>query len=143
MAEEMFKKIVFGALAIMPFVFLMLGFTFMFALENNKDIGDFGEEYNYVALNESLGNLQEQAEDFRQIFSQEDDNNFVSNFLVGAGAFFGIAFSMFGFIIDATDIVLIKSLDLIFANPLISGVIIAMIIILALFGIYRLLKIGD
>lgn len=116
--------------------------------EYEKDTTELTSDYyDFSAINRTLSNVQSDAEDFRTAASNPQGNNGVFSLVVsvfnGVGAFFSIGFSMFGFIVAAFDFIIVGTLAIIFANPILTGSVSAILIILALFGLFRWLKIGS
>jgi hypothetical protein len=148
MAQDSLRNIVLGSVVAMLFVFSVFSFYISIGAEYDKDTSDLTNNYyDFSEINESLSNTQEEAERLREIASEGSDSggllSFVSGFFDGVGAFFGVAFSMFVFIIDLFDLILVGTMSIIFANPIITGTAIAIVILLVLFAIFRFLKQGD
>lgn len=148
MAEDSFKGLVVGSIMALLFVFAI--FTFFTAIGSNygKDTTSLTNDYyDFSEINQSLGNIQGDAENLRTIASQGSGSggafSLVEGFFDGVGAFFSIGFSMFGFIVNLFDFIIVGTLNIIFANAVITGTIIAIVIIVALFGIFRFLKQGS
>lgn len=142
-----FNKTVIGSILGLLFIFCMLTFFIALANEYDKDPASLSNEYyDFGAINESLANVQAEAEDFRTSASKGSESSgvfgLVTGFFNGVGAFFGIAFSMFGFISDLFSLGVVGTLNIIFANPIITGTLIGIVIIVVLFAIFRFLKAG-
>lgn len=148
MGEDSFKGIVIGSIMALLFVFSI--FSFFISTGNNydKDTSELtGDYYDFSGINNSLANIQTEAETLREIASEGSGSgglfSLAEGFLDGTGAFFSIFFSMFGFIVNLFDFILVGTINIIFANPVITGTTIAIVIIGVLFGIYRALKQGS
>lgn len=148
MGEDSFKTLVIGSIFALLFVATMFLFVNSMGGHYGKDVTSLNTEYyNFSAINSSLDGVKTEAQRLRSIASSNSGNDgvfsLVEGFFDGVGAFFSIGFSMFGFIINLFDFVLVGTLDIIFANPLITGVIVGVVILTALFGIFRFLKQGS
>lgn len=145
--EDSFRNLIIGSILGLLFVFSLFTFVFSTSSDYGKDTTSITEDYYDISgINESLTNVQGDAETFRDIASQGgNDGTFslVEGFFDGVGAFFGLAFNMFDFVVNLFEFILVGTLNLIFANPLITGVAIAVVIIFALFGLFRFLKQGS
>jgi len=148
MAEDSFKNIVVGSIMALLFVFSI--FSFFIATGDNygKDTSELtGDYYDFSNINNSLTNIQSEAETLREIASQGEGSggifSLAEGFFDGAGAFFSIFFSMFGFIVNLFDFIIVGTINIIFANAVITGTVIAIVIIVVLFGIFRALKQGS
>lgn len=147
MAEDSLRNIVLGSIVAMLFVFTIFSFYTSIGSNYGKDTTDLTTEYyDFGEINQSLANTQAEAERLRSIASEGSGTgafSLVEGFFDGVGAFFGVAFSMFGFVIDLFDLILVGTLNIIFANPIITGTSIAIAILLIIFGIFRFLKQGS
>lgn len=146
MAEDSFRGLVIGSITALLFVFAIFSFFISVGNEYGKDTTELTNDYyDFSGINESLSNIQNEAETLRNISSQSTGGtfSFVEGFLDGVGAFFSVGFSMFGFIVNLFDFLIVGTFNIIFANPVITGSVIAIVIILALFGIFRFLKQGS
>lgn len=144
MAEDSFKGMVVGSIMALLFVFAIFSFFITTGNSYGKDTGELTNEYyDFSAINNSLSNVQSEAETLRTIASEGGSVGFIEGFFDGVGAFFSIAFSMFGFIVNLFDFILVGTLNIIFANAVITGTVIAIVIIVTLFGIFRFLKQGS
>lgn len=148
MAEDNFRNLVLGSITAMLFVALMLSFFVIMGNEYDKDTSSLSNDYyDFGEINQSLSNVQDQAEIIRDVASNSGGNGgafaLVQGFFDGVGAFFGLFFGMFGFIVNLFDFVVVGTLNIIFANALVTGTVIAIVIIAGVFGIYRALKQGS
>lgn len=148
MAEDSFKGMVIGSIMALLFVFLMFSFFISVGGEYGKDTTSLTNDYyDFSGINQSLSNVQADAENLREIASQGSGSggtfSLVEGFFDGVGAFFSIAFSMFDFVINLVDFIVVGTINIIFANPVLTGTILAIIIIAVLFGIFRFLKQGS
>jgi hypothetical protein len=146
--EDSFRNLVIGSIMAMLFVFAMFSFFISVGNEYGKDTTELtGDYYDFSDINQSLSETQAEAERLREIVSSSSGSggvlSYVERFFDGVGAFFGVSFSMFGFIIDLFDLIILGTMNIIFANAIITGTIIAIVILLALFGIFRFLKQGS
>lgn len=148
MAEDSLRNIVLGSIVAMLFVFAIFSFYTSVGSQYGKDTTALTSDYyDFGEINESLSNTQAEAENLREIASSGSQGggllSFVSGFFDGVGAFFGVAFSMFGFVIDLFDLVIVGTMNIIFASPIITGTTVAIVILLIIFGIFRFLKQGS
>lgn len=148
MAQDNLKELVIGSIMALLFVFSIFSFFITTGNSYGKDTNELTEGYyDFSGINNSLGNIQTEAETLRTIASEGSGTgglfSLVEGFFDGVGAFFSIAFSMFGFIINLFDFVIVGTMNIIFANAVITGTVIAIVIIITLFGIFRFLKQGD
>lgn len=144
MAQDNFKNIVIGSIMAMLFVFCIFSFFIAVGNDYGADTSELTNGYyDFSAINNSLSNVQAEAETLRSVANQGSNVGFIEGFFDGVGSFFSIAFSMFGFIVNLFDFIVVGTLNIIFANAVITGTIIAIIIIVTLFGIFRFLKQGD
>lgn len=148
MAEDNFKGLVVGSIMALLFVFTIFSFFISTGSNYGKDTNELtGDYYDFSGINNSLSNVQSEAETLRTIASQGSGSGglfgLVEGFFDGVGAFFSIAFSMFGFIINLFDFIVVGTMNIIFANAVITGTVIAIVIIITLFGIFRFLKQGS
>lgn len=147
MAQDNFRGLVIGSILGLFFVFAILSFYIGVGNEYGKDTTALTNDYyDFSGINNSLSNVQTEAETLRTIANQGGGGgafSLVEGFFDGVGAFFSISFSMFGFVVNLADFIVVGTLDIIFANPVITGTVIGILIILVLFGIFRFLKQGD
>lgn len=146
MAEDSFKGLVVGSIMALFFVFAILSFAVSTSNSYGKE-DPLDEYYDLSGITENLENIQTQSETLRSVASSGGQSQgvftLVSGFFDGVGAFFSIGFSMFGFIVNLFDFIIIGTLNIIFANPVFTSVVVGLIIIGALFGIFRFLKQGS
>jgi hypothetical protein len=148
MAQDNFKGLVIGSIMALLFVFAIFSFFISVGNEYGADTSELTTKYyDFSGINNSLSNVQEEAETLRTIASTGGNSgglfSLAEGFFDGVGAFFSIAFSMFDFIINLFDFIIVGTMNIIFANPVITGTVIAIVIIVTLFGIFRFLKQGD
>lgn len=148
MAEDNFRNLVLGSITAMLFVAMMFTFFISMGAEYGKDTSSLTNEYyDFSEINQSLSNVQTQAEIIREVASSGGQSNglfaLVSGFFDGVGAFFSLFFGMFGFVVNLFDFIIVGTLTIIFNNPLLTGTVIAIVIIGGVFGIYRALKQGS
>lgn len=148
MGEDSFKGLVIGSITALLFVFLIFTFFIGVGDKYGKDTSALSNNYYDLSeINQSLSNVQSEAEIMRNVASSSGRSNgafgLVEGFFDGVGAFFGLFFSMFGFIVNLFDLIVINTLNIIFANAILTGTIVAIIIIGGLFGLYRALKQGS
>lgn len=148
MAEDSFRNLVIGSILTLLFVFCIFSFFIATGNEYGADTSELTNGYyDFSAINNSLSEAQASAEEFRQATSQTTESNSIFGqgvgFFNGVGAFFSVVFKMFGFIVNLFDFIIVGTINIIFANPIITSTVIAIAIILALFGIFRFLKIGS
>lgn len=148
MGEDNFRNLVLGSITALLFVMLMFSFFIIMGNEYGKDTSSLTNDYyDFNAINQSLSDVQSQAEIIREVASNGGQSNglfsLVSGFFDGVGAFFSLFFGMFGFVVNMFDFIVVGTLTIIFNNPLLTGTIIALVIIAGVFGIYRALKQGS
>lgn len=147
MAEDSFRNLVLGSITAMLFVFAILSFYMTVGAGYGKDINSLTtESYDFSAINESLGETATEAKELKRVASSGSGNgafSLVEGFFDGVGAFFGIAFSMLGFIWNLFDLIIVGTLDLLFSNEIITGTVVALLILAGLFGLFRFLKQGS
>lgn len=147
-AEDSFRNLVLGSVLVLLFVFCIFSFFIATGNEYGADTSQLTNGYyDFSAINQTLSETQAQAEEFRTATSQTTESNSIFGqgigFFNGVGAFFSVIFKMFGFIVNLFDLILVGTFNIIFGSAVITSTIIAIVILLALFAIFRFLKIGS
>jgi len=142
MAEGTFKNIIFGILITTLFTFLItsafLNMSSTYEIQNNPLETS---KINLTGINNTLKNLNENAEDWKDIFSSQTIAGiFVELVITGIST---VAKTIWNFII-APYFILNQILTNVIGIPLIiTNVIYAIFILMIIFGLWRLYKQGD
>ena len=150
-AQGEFKKLLFTSIMTVLFAFVVLFFFYGFASENNIDTSTIDEEgaFKFSEINQSLVNVQEKAEDMKEVFSSSDEEEvgFLEGVFATGTVFFTLPLEMIKFVIDLFDLIIIDGFNYIFQSSALGYIILSVIISLIIFGIIfaiiRLVKQGE
>lgn len=143
MGESSFKNIFMASVVIGLFAFLVIFFAYSQAQTYGKDTTSYDQNsINFTRLNNTLSNAQGEAEGWRETF--ENSNPLVFALQVTTAGIWGVGKTMFSFVIDLYNLIFIQIFNnVLHVPPIVSGVFIVLILVGAIFGLWRLLKIGD
>lgn len=142
MSDNDFPQMLKAFVFITIFAFLMLGFAVTLGNQyNNPEVEEFSEQTNYQYINSTVSGFEATAQGWQNSFYGQSIFSTIAGIIVTG--MFSLAKGMFNFIMIPFGI-----LKLFFINilhlPLIVPVLVYITLILsALFGIWRLIKIGQ
>ena len=133
------------SIVVMLFAVLLLAFIFTMANDYGVDTTELQEQgLNYQALNQSLYDTQQDVEEFQQVFQRGNIFSVVAGIVVEG--IFDIGNDMFRMVFGnggLFEIIFIDSARILGIPSIVVGTIIAILILVAIFGLWRLLKQGD
>ncbi len=140
---EGFKSMIFGFILLTLFIFLMLSFTVTVANDNDVDTTELEEgAFSLEPYEDFLGDVEETADEFRtERFANQ--NIFVTLGDIVISGFFGLLIDMV-IMITTPFTLLAQIMTNVLGVPIIvTSVLLGLIMLSIIFGIWRLIKIGD
>lgn len=131
MSEETFKNILVGSAIIL--LFTSLGLTFLIGMGNENNIDSSyleSDVFQMDEINDSLTDLQGNAENWREQFSDADPTFFLT--------IWKVVFNMFSFTKDVFDLIFVGFFHNILGIPsIVMGITLGVFIIVMLFALWR------
>jgi hypothetical protein len=142
MAEDNFKQMLFAFILVSLFGMLIL--TVVVNVGN-----DYGADTTQVAggsltltkLNKSISGIEKNAKDMQEAFAKQSIWSAIAGIVVEG--IFGITLKMINMILMPFDIVADIMLDTFGVPSFVTSVVLGLLILGIIFGVWRLLKIGD
>lgn len=142
MGEDNFKNTIIAFLFISLFGMLIIS-TFL-SVGNNYDMDTSqvaGGSLSLAKFNESVSTIESNAKDLKASFDEQSIWSAIAGVVVNG--IFGIAKTMFSMILLPFDILVDIMNDMFGVPTYVTSVILGILIISVIFGVWRLLKIGD
>jgi hypothetical protein len=141
MADDNFKKMLFGIVLTTLFSVLVIGAAISFGNSYGRDTSEIVGSLNYHALNSSISDVQSTSENLRRSFERQSIWSAVAGIVV-TGIFI-IAKSMVLMIIFPFSLILGIMINVLHIPIIVSGVITGLLLLSIIFGIWKLLKLGE
>lgn len=142
MPEDSFKTILFAFILLSLFGMLILTSVVSVADNYSKDTSQVvGGSLSLDKFNESITNVENDAKAMEERFEKQSIWSAIAGVVVEG--IFGIAKDMIVMILLPFDIVTDIMLDVFNVPVFVTSVLLGLIIIAMMFGIWRLIKIGD
>jgi len=142
MAEGMFKNLLFAFILTSVFGLLILNATVDIAGDYDKDTSEIvGGSLSINKFNDSVSGIEDSAKNLRADFDSGSIWSVVAGVVVEG--IFGIALDMFALILAPFDILSNIMIDLFGVPAWVTSVILGLLIMSMIFGIWRLIRIGD
>jgi len=143
MAEDGFKNMIYGFVLLTLFMFLTLTFVTQVAMDNNKDTTEL--EKGAFSLNQ-YEDFLEGVDDQAEVFQKDrfaNQNIFITLGDLIISGLFRIAIDMLVFITTPFTLIAQVLNNVLGVPTLVISVVLGLIIFSIIFGIWRLIKIGD
>lgn len=142
MAEDSFKGMITGFILLTLFMFLMLTFVVDVAQDNNKDTSQFEEgAFSLDQYEDFLQDVDQDAETFRERFEKGNIFSIIAGIVVEG--IFGIAADMVTLAITPFTLLAQVMNNILGVPTIVTSVILGLIMLSIIFGIWRLIKVGD
>lgn len=142
MAEDTFKGLIIGFIILTLFMFLMLTFTADVASNYSKDTTELEEgAFSLSDYQTFLSEVDSDAETFRERFTKGNIFSIIAGVVVEG--IFGIAADMVTLAITPFTLLAQVMNNVIGIPTIVTSVVLGVIIITIIFGIWRLIRIGD
>lgn len=142
MAEDSFKHMIFA--------FVLIGLFSMLILLAVTNLGDtYEKDYDAVAggslsmskFNDSISSFEQNSKDLKERFDKGSVWSAVAGVVVEG--IFGIAKDMFDLVLVPYNLIANIMSDILHIPTFVTSVILGLLILSVIFGIWRLIKIGD
>jgi hypothetical protein len=142
MAEDSFKNYLFAFILISVFGMLILTAVISVGSDYGMDTSEvFAGSLSVNKFNESITNVESNAKSLKESFDKQSIWSALAGIVVDG--IFGIAKDMFTMILLPYDIILDLMIDIFGVPVWVTSVLLGLLILGAIFGVWRLLKIGD
>lgn len=139
-SENNFPFLMKAFIIITLFSFLLIAVTVQMANNYSKDTTDLEEKLGYNSINNTLTGAKDTAEGWREAFQKQNIFSTIAGIIVTG--IFNLANTMFSFITAPFEIFGNIMVNVIGIPAIVLNIVSVMIILTALFGIWRLIKIG-
>lgn len=137
-----FKNLIIGMGLIMLFAFLIIGFIVQTGNEYGKDVSELEDEgIDVTAINRTLQNFESNSTAWGHSF--ESQNIFSSLVGIIVTGFFSITTTIWAFIWSPITLLNQILVNVLHIPNIIVGIINFALVILIIFGIWKLIKIGE
>lgn len=141
-AEDTFKNILFAFILFALFGFLILTAVVQMGTDYGKNVTEVtGGALNINAYNSSISNINKTAQNFQERFTKQSVWSALAGVVVEG--FFNIANDLFKIIFLPFNLLQNVMLDVFHIPAIVTSVIWALIILSVMFGIWRLIRVGD
>ena len=142
MAEDSFRNLLFAFILVSVFGLLLLTATTQVANTYEKDTTEvMGGSLSADAFNKSVSGIESDAKSLQDRFEKGNIFSIVAGIVVEG--VFGIGISMFGLILAPFNLLSNIMIDM-FGVPIwVTSVLLGILIMAGIFGIWRLIRIGD
>jgi len=142
MAEDSFKNLLFAFILVSVFGLLLLTATTDIAGDYGKDTTEVvGGSLSADGFNKSVSSIESDAKSLQDRFEKGNIFSIVAGIVVEG--VFGIGISMFGLILAPFNLLSNIMVDM-FGVPIwVTSVLLGILIMAGIFGIWRLIRIGD
>lgn len=142
MAEDSFKNTVFALLLVSLFGMLIISAVVSIGNNYGMDTSTVaGGSLSLDKFNESISSIEQNAKDLRTTFDKQSVWSVLAGVVVEG--VFGIAKDIFTMLLLPFDIIADIMTDVIHVPAYVTSVLLGLFIIAIIFGIWRLIKIGD
>jgi hypothetical protein len=142
MAEDNFKSILFTFILFALFGWLLLTSVVQTGSTYGKNMTEVsGGAFDMSSFNQSINNLSSTAQTFQGRFSKQSVWSVVAGIVVTG--LFGIANDLFKIILWPFSILNSIMINVLHIPDIVTSIIWALIILTVVFGIWRLIKVGD
>ena len=142
MAEDSFKTTLFAFILVSLFGMLILTAVVHVASDYSKDTSEVvAGSLSMDKFNQSITNIEQDSKDLKERFDKGSIWSAVAGIVVEG--IFGIAKDMVSMILYPFDIVVDIMVDVFGVPAWVTSVVLGLLILGMIFGIWRLLKIGD
>ena len=142
MAEDNFKTTLFAFILISLFGMLILTAVYSVGTDYGKDTSEItGGSLSMSKFNESISSIEGNAEALKKRFDEGSIWSAIAGVVVEG--IFGIAKDMVTMILMPFDIIADILIDTLHIPAFVTSVLLGLLILAIIFGIWRLLKVGD
>lgn len=142
MAEDSFKSLITGFVLLTLFMFLVLTFVVDVAQQNNKDTAEFEEgAFSLDQYENFLNGVNNDTEQFRERFEKGNIFSVIAGVVVEG--IFGIAADIVTLAFTPFTILAQVMNNILGIPVIVTSVILGLIVLSIIFGIWRLIKVGD
>lgn len=140
--EDSFKGLIFGFILLTLFMFLTITFVVDVALDNDKSTDELEEGvFNVDDYESFLEDVDNDAETFRERFESGNIFSVIAGII--AEGIFGIASDMVTMATTSFTLLAQVMINILGIPTIVTSVILGLIVLSIIFGIWRLLKVGD
>lgn len=140
--EDFYKNLLFGFILFSVFGMLILTATIEVAGNYDKDTSEvIGGSLSLDKFNDSISGIEDSAKSLRTTFGTSNIFSIIAGVVVEG--IFGIALDMIDLILAPVDILFDIMVDVFGVPTWITSVLLGIIIMAIIFGIWRLIRIGD
>lgn len=141
MGNDTLKKTTIAIMMITLFSVIILTFVIGVGNQYGKDTSELtGDKFNVTGLNSSVNNLQSTAEEWKDSFTEGNIFKVIGLTVMGI---FSTAVNIFEFIITPFTLLLQITNNVLKIPTVVTGVVIAIFIVIIIFGIWSVWKKGD
>lgn len=142
MADNDFPQLMKAFIFITIFAFLMLAFAVQLGTQyNNPEVDEFIEQTNYEYINETVSGFEATAQGWQDSFYEQPIFTTISGIIVTG--MFSLGKGMINFIMIPWGILKLFFVNVLHLPIIVPSLVYIMIILTALFGLWRLMKIGQ
>jgi len=139
---DVFRNILIGTVLTCLFIFLIVGFAIDIGNDYGKDVGDLTDDkINFTGVQDTLDSAQDTAETWKESFASQNIFSLVAGIVVTG--IFKLAITMYKFLITPFTLLMDIMNNVLNVPEIVTNVVIFGLIVVIIFGIWRLLKQGD
>lgn len=141
MVDNNFKDILFGTILVSLFAVLLIGGAITQGKLYGKDTSEIEAALDYHSFNNSISTVKDTSEHLRQSFEKQSIWSAIAGIIVSG--IFDIAKSMVLMIIFPFSLISAILVNVLGVPPFVSNVLIGLLLMALIFGIWKLLKLGE
>jgi len=141
MVDDNFKKILFGLILTSLFSVLLIGSVITQGILYDRDTSEIQTSLNYHSFNTSINSVEQTSSNLRQNFEKQSIFSVIAGIIVTG--IFDIAKSMVLMVTYPFSLVAGIMENVLHVPHIVASVLVGLITLSMIFGIWKLLKIGE